>query len=87
MPRNVPASPWPFVGMGGLACAFFLYGASALVAPWWFVALLMLVWVAFLVTGCRWWTPYPKRLPILAVASIVVWFVTLLGGSVLFDWS
>lgn len=73
--------------MGGLACAFFLYGASALVAPWWFVALLMLVWVAFLVTGCRWWTPYPKRLPILAVASIVVWFVTLLGGSVLFDWS
>ncbi|WP_156388691.1 hypothetical protein [Nocardioides sp. Root151] len=87
MSRNVPASPWPFVGMGGLACALFLYGASGLVAPWWAVVVLLLVWVGFLVTACVWWTPHPKRLPVLAVVAIAFWFVALLGGSILFDWS
>lgn len=87
MPRNIPASPWPFVGMAGLASALFLYGASVLVAPWWAVVLLLAAWLGFFVTGCRWWTPHPKRLPLLAVASIVFWFLALLGGSILFDWS
>ena len=72
MPRNEPTSPLPFVGMGGLACALFLYGASGLVAPWWAVAVLLLVWVGFFVTACLWWTPHPKRLPVLAVVAVVV---------------
>lgn len=87
MPRNEPASPLPFIGMGGLACALFLYGASGLVAPWWAVVLLLLVWVVFFAVGCAWWTQHPRRLPVLAVVAIVFWFVALLGGAAVFDWS
>lgn len=57
------ASPWPFVGMAGMACAFFLYAASGLVAPWWAVALLLVVWVLLLVVACAWWTPRPRWVP------------------------
>lgn len=80
------ASPWPFVGMAGMAAAFFLYAASGVLAPWWAVIVLLVVWMAFLVTAFRWWTPYPNRLPWLALAAIVVWFAVMLGGGVLLGW-
>jgi hypothetical protein len=46
------ASPWPFVGMAGMACVFFLYAASWLFAPWWGVVLLLVVWALLLVVAC-----------------------------------
>ncbi|HEY3016803.1 MAG TPA: hypothetical protein VGJ41_16940 [Nocardioides sp.] len=80
-------SPWPFVGMAGMACAFFLYAASGLVAPWWGVAGLLLVWLAFFVLACRWWTPHPKRLPWLAVLAIVAWFLLVTAGGAWLGWT
>ena len=39
--RNA-TSPWPFVGMSGMACAFFLYAASPVAGvPWWGTTLLL----------------------------------------------
>ena len=58
------ASPWPFVGMIGMAAAFFLYAASGLVAPVWALTVLMFVWLVLFVTACRWWTPHPRRRPV-----------------------
>ena len=84
-PRAV--SPWPFVGMAGMACAFFLYAASGLVAPWWGVALLLLVWLALFVVACAWWTPHPGRLPALAVAAIAFWFVAVTAGGAWLGWT
>ena len=54
--HNPRLLPWPFVGMAGMACAFFLYAASGLVAPWWGVVLLLLVWLVLFVIACAWWT-------------------------------
>lgn len=70
-----------------MAAAFFLYGASALVAPWWAVALLMIVWLLMFVKACSWWTPQPKRIVVLGVVAIVLWFVTLLSGAAFLGWS
>jgi len=72
-------SPWPFVGMAGMACALFLYGASALFLPWWAVALLIVAWVALFVVACAWWTLHPTWVPGVAVAAVVLWaaFVAL----------
>ena len=67
------ADPWSFVGMAGMACAFFLYAASITFASWWVVALLMLVWIALLVLATRWWTPHPRRVPVAAVVAVLVW--------------
>lgn len=80
------ASPWPFVGMGGLVCAAFLYGASALVAPWWAVLLLGLLWLVFFAVGCSWWTPHPRRLPFLALFAMVFWFAVMVAGGAWLGW-
>lgn len=76
-------SPAPFVGMGLMAAALFLVGASLLVAPWYAVGGLALVWLAFFLVCVRWWTPHPARLPWVALASIAVWFGLLVGGTAL----
>lgn len=84
--RRDVASPWPFVGMGTLACALFLYGASVLAAPWWAVGVLAAVWLVLFVTACRWFTPYPKRVAFLGAFAVVFWFAFVLAGGVLLDW-
>lgn len=85
--RPDAASPWPFAGMGGLATTFFLYAASGLVAPWWAVVALLLVWVGLLVLAVRWWTPHPTWLVWLALGSAVLWFAVLVAGARFLDWS
>lgn len=77
------ASPWPFAGMIGLACTAFLIGASVLWAPWWLVLLLALAWIAVLVLAVRWWTPHPRRLPLLAAGMAAVWVVAVVGRATL----
>jgi hypothetical protein len=85
-PGRPKASPWPFVGMAGMACVLFLIGASLLAAPWFVVLGLTLVWIAVLVLALRWWTPHPRRLPWLPAGLTALWFATVVGGAALFDW-
>lgn len=73
MRTEQPVSPWPFVGMAGMACAFFLYAASVLLLPWWAVALLVVAWVAMFLVACAWWTLHPTWVPAVAVAAVVLW--------------
>ncbi|MGB0099315.1 MAG: hypothetical protein WBP61_03455, partial [Nocardioides sp.] len=61
--QRAEVSPWPFVGMGGMACVFFLYAASGLFAPWWVVVLLLVVWAALLLVASAWWTLHPRWVP------------------------
>ena len=68
--HNPHATPvWPFVGMIGMAAAFFLYAASGLVAPWWAVVALLVLWCAAFVVATRWWTPHPRRVVLLALGG------------------
>ena len=85
-PRPEPASPWPFAGMIGMACVFFLIAASVLATPWYVVAALLVVWALVLLVAIRWWTPHPARVPWLPVGLVVVWFATVAGGAALFGW-
>jgi hypothetical protein len=81
------ASPWPFIGMAGMAAAFFLYAASGLVAPWWGLTILLFVWLVLFVTACRWWTPHPGRLPLLAIAALVFWVLAVSAGGAWLGWT
>jgi hypothetical protein len=85
--RQTRASPWPFVGMAGMACAFFLYAATGLVAPWWGVVVLLGVWVLLLVVACAWWTPHPRWVPWVAVFAIVLWFAVVSAGGAWLGWT
>jgi len=80
-------SPWPFVGMSGMACAFFLYAASPVAGvPWWGTTLLLLLWLVLFVLACGWWTRRPKGLVVLAVIAVVLWFAAIIAGVKLFGW-
>ena len=79
-------SPHPFVGLGMLTAALFLYGYSAVVVPWYVFIPLMLVWILLLLVSLAWWSLHPERLPWVAAISYVVWFTVLLGGGIAFDW-
>ena len=82
MPTDrAPVSPWPFVGMAGMACALFLYGASVLFVPWWAVALLVVAWLALFVVACAWWTLHPTWVPGVAVAAVALWFALVLAAG------
>jgi hypothetical protein len=87
IPQREKASPWPFVAMIGMAGCFFIYAASGLLAPWYGVVFLMLVWVVLFVVATRWWTPYPKRTLLLPLVAVVVWFAVLLLGEAFFGWT
>ena len=87
IPQGRRASPWPFVAMMGMAGTFFLYAVSGLLAPWYGVVLLLLVWGVLFVVACRWWTPHPKLMLLLPVVAVGVWFAVLTLGEALFDWT
>ena len=80
-------SPWPFAGMIGMAAAFFLYAASGLIVPLWALVGLMFVWLVLFVTACRWWTPHPKRVALLPLVAVLVWFAAVSAGAVFLEWT
>jgi hypothetical protein len=70
----------PFLGIGGLAVAAFLYAYTAFVVPGLVCSVLLpLVWLALFVLGCRWFTRRPVAVVALPVVAVVVWFLVLLG--------
>lgn len=82
-----PISPWPFIGMGALACVLFLYGASVLLAPWYAVTFLVVLWLVLFAVACRWWTPHPRRIIWLAGFAAVFWFAFIIAGGAWLDWT
>lgn len=80
------ASPWPFAGMIGMAAAFFLYASSGLLAPAWAVVLLLLLWAALFALACAWWTPHPRRVAVVPVVAVLLWFAILNAGGAWLGW-
>ncbi|MGN6781243.1 MAG: hypothetical protein ACTHJH_07070 [Marmoricola sp.] len=70
-------SPWPFVGVGALACLAFLIGASVLFLPWWAVLLLGLLWVVLMAAGARRFAVRPEAVLPLAVTGYAVWLAVV----------
>jgi hypothetical protein len=71
----------PFLAIGGLATAAFLYGYTAIVLPGWVHSLLMPVfWLVLFVLATRWFTPHPRRSVLLPVVAVGVWFAVVLSG-------
>jgi hypothetical protein len=69
----------PFIGVGGLAVALFLYGYSAITLPSLLNSVLLpLFWLALFVLACLWFTRHPVRATWLPVVAIAVWFAAML---------
>jgi len=73
----------PFIGVGGMAVAAFLYGYTAIAFPSVLHSVVMpLLWLALFVVSLRWFTRRPRGIVLLPVAAVAAWFVLLLvsGG-------
>ena len=81
------ASAWPFVGMALLACSFFLYAASGLLAPGWAVVSLLLLWLVLFVLACRWWSRRPRGVAGVGLLSILLWFALVNAGGAWLGWT
>ena len=70
----------PFIGVGGMAVALFLYGYTAIALPSGLHSVLMpLLWLALFVLACRWFTARPKAVVLLPLVAVVVWFGLVLA--------
>ena len=76
-----------FIGMAGMAAMLFIVLASGLVAPWWAVTLMALVWLALLVLGARWFMRRPWWVALLPVVMALVWVGTISAGAAFLDWN
>lgn len=84
--RRGDVSPWPFVGLVGMAAVFFLYAASGPFTPWWAQALLLVLWLVATVRAVRWWSTHPARVAWVPVGCALVWFVAVWVGAAWLDW-
>ena len=79
--QGTRADMGPFVAIGGLAVAAFLYGYSAIAMPSWVHSLVLpLVWLALFATACAWFSRRPRAVIALPALAIVVWFAVMLTG-------
>ena len=69
----------PFIAIGGLAVAAFLYGYSAIALPGLVNSVLLpLLWLVLLVLATRWFTSHPARTLWLPLVAVAVWFAAML---------
>jgi hypothetical protein len=70
----------PFIGLGGMAVAAFLYGYTAIAFPSLLHSLGMPVfWLVLFVWTTRWFTTRPLAVIALPVVAVAAWFAVLVG--------
>ena len=77
----------PWVGAAGMLVALWFYLFVGLVAPWWAVPLMLLLWLGLALVA---WNSQPDRpwvalaMPVLAMG---LWFGIVLAGGAWFGWT
>jgi hypothetical protein len=70
----------PFIGVSGMATAFFLYAWSALVVrDVTTIVVLPLVWLVLLALTVHWFSTRPYRALAMPFVAVAVWFAVLLA--------
>jgi len=70
-------SPWPFAGIGLLACMFFIYGGSLIYMHWWLVLVLYLVWFPVAIRASDSFAHAPARTFPIASLSVITYVVAV----------
>lgn len=70
-------SPWPFVGLGILACTFFLFGGSLIYMHWWLVVILYVLWFPMTLSASRAFAENPRAVLPIALGSIATYLIAV----------
>jgi hypothetical protein len=77
----------PWIGIAGLVCVLWLYGASGLVGPNWLPVPLVAVWIVLFVLACRWFSRRPYAVLALPVVAAALWFAVVVSGAAFLGWA
>jgi hypothetical protein len=70
----------PFIGVGGMTVAAFLYGYTAIASPGLLHSVGMpVLWRVLFGLSCAWFTRRPRAAIVVPVLAVVVWFAVLVG--------
>ena len=87
----MPAAGWrrwgPWVGAAGLLIALWFYGFVGLVAPWWVVPLMLLLWVALAVIAWQSAESRPGVSLAMPVVAMALWFAIVYAGGAWWGWT
>ena len=67
-----------FIGMVLLVCTPFLIFGSTQVYGLGGTIFLTVLWLFFFTLGCVWFMPYPRRVVVVAVLSMLAWLLVVL---------
>jgi hypothetical protein len=78
----------PWIGIAGLFCVLWLYGASKLAgATTTALVLLLLLWLVQFVLACRWFSRRPYAVLVMPVVALALWFGVIMAGHAFLDWT
>ncbi len=78
----------PWIGIAGLFCVLWLYGASMLAgAPAAALVVLLLLWVAQFVLACRWFSRRPYAVLVMPLVALALWLAVLFAGHAFLGWT
>jgi hypothetical protein len=77
----------PWVGAAGMLVALWFYGFVGLVAPWWAVPLMILLWVVLSVIAWQNAATRPGVTLVMPVVALALWFAIVFAGGAWFDWT
>jgi hypothetical protein len=76
------AQSGPFIGVGGMFVAAFLYGYTAIALPGWLHSVVMpLVWLLLFAVCCASFVSKPYRALAMPVLAVGVWFAVMLTAG------
>ena len=77
----------PWLAFAGLAILLWLYVASVLLAPWWGVGVLVVLWVLLLALTVRWARTHPLATLVVPVLGVALWVGVISAGEAWFGWT
>jgi hypothetical protein len=79
------AAPW--IGIAGLVVVLWFYGFISLVAPWWMVPVMLVVWVGLLVLSLGWFRRHPYIVLTMPVVAVAIWVAVVSAGAHWLGWT
>ncbi|MDO9379026.1 MAG: hypothetical protein Q7T56_09255 [Nocardioidaceae bacterium] len=76
----------PWIAVGGLVCLLWIDLASILFAPWWGVALMLLVWLVCAVLVLGWSRIHPARTAFVPLVGLLAWAGVVALGFGAWGW-
>jgi hypothetical protein len=76
-----------WVGVAVLVLVIWPYAFIGLVAPWWMVPVMLVVWALLLAAALANFKERPFLVLAMPVIALVIWVAVVSAGDVWFDWT